>query len=108
MAVDAFAGWYVQSVTVDTITGHDAWGQPTVVPHTVACWLEDKVQLVRSGTGEETVSSTTLYAALDQAAHFPAGSVVHLPSGRTAQVITCGTGDSTTGDELDGIAVTLT
>ena len=105
---DVFADWYVHTVDVDTIGEPDEWGAVTTVTHAdVACWIEDKVQLVRNADGEETVSTATLWLPLDKRDWFTPGSVVHLSGGRQSTVISVLAGDSTTGDELDGIGVTL-
>lgn len=105
--VDTFADWYVHTVDVDTIGAPDEFGATPVTSHVdVACWIEDKVQLVRGPDGAETVSTATLWLPLERRDWFTPGSVVHL-AGRDSQVISVSAGDSTTGDSLDGIAVTL-
>lgn len=104
---DTFADWYVHTVNVDTIGQPDEWGATPITSHKdVACWIEDKVQLVRDSDGQETVSTATLWLSLDKRGWFTPGSRVIL-QGRTSTVIGVVTGDSTTGDELDGIGVTL-
>lgn len=107
MSADAFADWYVHTVDVDTVEPADEWGATPITSHKgIACWLEDKVQLVRDTNGEEVVSTATLWLPLDKRDWFTPGSVVHL-AGRESRVISVIAGDSTTGDELDGIGVTL-
>lgn len=105
--MSVFADWYVHTVDVDSVGAVDEWGAATTVSHAgVACWIEDKVQLVRSTDGSETVSTATLWLPLDVRDWFTPGSIVHL-QGRDSTVISVLAGDSTTGDELDGIGVTL-
>lgn len=107
MATDAFIDWYVHTVDVDTVTGVDYTGAATVETHTgVTCWVEDKIQLVRDQGGQETVSTATLWCPLDDRGKFTPGSLVHI-DGRESIVIALATGDSATGDDLDGIAVML-
>ena len=103
---DAFADWYVHTATVETVGPPDEWGAQTTTTHTVQGWLEDKVQLVRNQQGEEVASTATFWCALEHRAKFEPGSPVTV-NGRTARVISVLTGDSTDGDELDGIGVTL-
>ena len=101
---DSFDDWYVHTVTVETVGPPDEWGQQTTSNHTVNCWIDDIVQLVRDRDGQEVVSTATVWVALADAVHFEPGSPVTV-SGRQSRVISVRTGDSTTGDELDGAAV---
>lgn len=104
---DEFADWYVHTVDVDTISPPDEWGATSSVTHNdVACWIEDRVQLVRNLDGEETVSTATLWLPLDKLDWFTPGSVVTV-NGRRSTVIGVQAGNSTIGDSLDGIAVIL-
>lgn len=74
-------------VDVEPFTGAGARGDTYAakVP-SVRCMRDDRIQLVRTTTGEEVVSQTTLIMRLAQEPHFPAGSKVTLPT-RTATVI---------------------
>lgn len=104
---DDFTDWYVHTVDVDTPGTPDEWGATSVTTHSgVACWIEDKIQLVTSSDGSETVSTSTVWTALGNRAWFPPGASVTL-QGRVSNVISVTTGDSTTGDSLDGIGVTV-
>lgn len=86
-------------VTVQTVAGAGAYGGTYAGARTVRCNVDERRRLVRSDSGEETVSETTLQLhpqprdeatgeLLDAAAVFVAGSLVDV-RGRTAQVITC-------------------
>ena len=83
---DDLADWFVHTVTVDgppTDTPKGPVPGPTV---DVQCFRDDKRRLVRSDTGAEVVSQTTLYAPLADAGKFPPGRWVDLGH-RRAQVI---------------------
>lgn len=49
------------TITVEPYTGTGAHGPIFGTPVAVTCRVEEKVQLVRSNTGEEVVSSTTVF-----------------------------------------------
>lgn len=103
----SFDDWYVHTVDVDTPSAPDEWGATSVTTHVgVACWIEDKIQLVTSSDGVETVSTSTVWTSLANRAWFPPGAQVTL-AGRVSHVISVITGDSTIGDSLDGIGVTV-
>ena len=68
MAAGQFAtafqpGWLEFDIQVETSTGDfDNNGDPVYGPPvTMKCYIEEKVTLVRSATGEEGVSNTKLY-----------------------------------------------
>ncbi|MCC5580587.1 hypothetical protein IMZ11_33715 [Microtetraspora sp. AC03309] len=69
-------------------------------------YVEDKRQLVRSATGDEVISETTVY--LNPGAVIPTESRVTLPSGRQATVITVATREGPTDSGMDHLEVTLT
>ncbi|MEU8196341.1 hypothetical protein AB0C10_21395 [Microbispora amethystogenes] len=69
-------------------------------------YVEDKRQLVRSATGDEVVSETTVY--LDPGAVIPPESRVTLPSGRRSAVITAATREGPPDPAMDHLEVTLT
>lgn len=83
LAADDFAP---TTVTVETRTGIGANGAVYAAPVEVAVYLEDARRLVRSGTGEQVVSETTLYCDPADAAAFAPDSKVTLPT-RSALVI---------------------
>jgi len=73
-------------VSIEAYLGSTGNGVETyAAATTVACFADDKRRLVRATTGEEVVSETTLYAALDTVA--PPQSRVTLADGRVATVI---------------------
>lgn len=83
------------SATVETLEGTDGrQEQHYAAGAAFRCFVEAQTRRVRSQqTGQETVSSTTLYVNRDAiaggAAAFAPGSLVTLPSGRRAEVIAC-------------------
>ncbi|MEU5847440.1 hypothetical protein [Saccharopolyspora shandongensis] len=78
------------TITVQPYLGTGAYGEQLGDPDTVRAQVEDSRRLVRSTTGEELVSSTTVRTRLD--VHVPPGSLVTVwpgaPHARTARVIT--------------------
>ena len=52
-------------VTVEPYEGEGPFGAQYGPAATVACFVDDKRRLVRSPAGEEVVSESTFYAALD-------------------------------------------
>lgn len=96
------------SVTVATRTGSGAYGDVFAAPVAVPCLIDDKRTLVRDiGTGQQVVSSSTVYAQVDQAAAFTPGSQVTY-NGRTATVITVNVADGGGLPTPDHVAVSLT
>jgi hypothetical protein len=101
------AFWWVNTVTVETYLGSGAFGPSYGSPQQVACWLEDQVKLVRNAKGDQVVSSSCVYAALDDAALFAPDSKVTTPTG-VGLVITCRREDSGSLDlGIDHIQVDL-
>jgi hypothetical protein len=72
------------TITVQPYQGGGAHGPAFGPAVTVNCRVEEKVQLVRSDTGEEVVSSSTVFCDSDVV--IPAGSRVTV-SGRTTTVL---------------------
>lgn len=75
-------------------------------PVTYQSYVEDERQLVRSATGDEVVSETTVY--LNPGADIPAESRVTLPSGRRATVISVAVMEGPPGSAMDHLEVALT
>lgn len=75
----------VHTVTVEAYEGDSAYGPRYADPVSVRCFVEEQTRTVRAPTGQEVVSSSTLYARLDTTC--PAESRVTLPSGRQTTVI---------------------
>lgn len=75
------------TVSIQPYAGTSGFGAPTYADATdVACFVEDRTRLVTTPTGDEVTSNATVIAPLDTVA--PVESLVTLPSGRVARVIT--------------------
>lgn len=72
-------------VTVEPYTGSSAYGPLYGPPAAVACFLDQQTRTVRSPTGQEVTSTSTLYARPGLVC--PAESRVTLPDGRITRVI---------------------
>ncbi len=72
-------------VTVEPFLGEGPYGPQYEPPVVVRCLVDEQTRMVRSPTGDEVTSSTTLRARLDTVC--PAGSRVTLPEGRVTAVI---------------------
>ncbi|PSK95771.1 hypothetical protein CLV30_12823 [Haloactinopolyspora alba] len=80
MTVAELAEFWVHRVTVEPYEGEGAYGPIYGAPVAdVACYVENRRQLVRDRTGAEVVSDTTIYAPVERAGLFPPGSRVALP-----------------------------
>lgn len=108
MAADELDDFYVHTVTVRTAAGTGGMGQNFAAPVDVACFVDDAVRLVRALDAAQVVSSSTLYAGPEHAAHFTPGSEVDLPSGRTTTVITAAYRDGGPLDLPDHVEAALT
>lgn len=98
----------VHTVTVETKSGEDSWGNVhTITSDPVPGFLDDTRALVRSATGDQVVSESTFYTSKDHAHLFAPESLVNLPD-RVSTVIRCKVADSGPLDLPDHIAVTLT
>jgi len=105
---DLFDDWYVHTVDVETVGAPDEWGAPTITVHkNVPCWVEDQIEMVRNQDGQEEVSTSTVFVALEDADKFKPGSLVTYNGRTPARVITVSTADSVVGDDLDGAEVRL-
>lgn len=71
-----------QPVTLETYLGVTATGESFAAPVTVSCFVEGAIKLVRNMKGEEIVSSTTLYAALNTSPTVPAVAGQFAPGSR--------------------------
>ena len=76
------------TISVEPYTGTGARGPQFGTAVAVECRVEEKVQLVRSDTGEEVVSSSTVFC--DLATVIPAESRVTV-NGRVTSVLTVAT-----------------
>jgi hypothetical protein len=106
--------FYVHTISVQTLIGSGAYGDVFADPVTLSpdtdtgVFVDDKRRLVRSASGEETVSETTLFGRPALAAVIVAESLVTLPSGRVATVITTSALDSGAMDLPDHFEANLT
>lgn len=80
--------YLVHQVTVEPYTGTGAYGDVYDTPRTRACLVDEKRQLARNSDGDEVISEATLYLRRAHVPDFAPGSLVTLPTGRTATVIT--------------------
>lgn len=101
------ADFWVHTVTVRTVTGTGGMGTTYAAPAPVPCFVEEKRRLVRAPDGAQVVSEATVYAPAGTTALSP-GSLVALPSGRTATVITSSVLDGGDLDLPDHVAAALT
>lgn len=74
-------------VTVTPVTGSGPYGDTFGAPTPVMCWPQEESVLVRSTTGEETVSGTRLWTTPDHFDLFAPGSAVVIRD-RSTEVIT--------------------
>jgi hypothetical protein len=97
--------FFVHTVTAKTRTGTGANGDVYSAPATVWGYLDGKYQLVRGADGEQAVSNSQFYCSVPDAAKFSLDTVVTLPNGNTAQVITVNSLDA--GGLLEGVEHTV-
>lgn len=91
---NVFSDWLTDSVDVESLSGIGFDGAQTGSVVTVSnVMVDDESRLVRNNDGNEVVSSTTVYVALDDADAFTLHSKVTLPSGRVTTVIKVATYD---------------
>ncbi|WP_350347258.1 hypothetical protein ABIQ69_11515 [Agromyces sp. G08B096] len=99
--------FFVHTVTVEAFQDTNGYGEPQyAAPAVVACFTEAKRRLVRSSTGEEVVSETTLYTDASHETKFPPGSRVTVGAD-VATVITAGAFTSGDLDLPDHLVVNL-
>lgn len=103
---DDLADFWVHTVTVEALTGSGGMGDTYAAPVPLLCFVDDKRRLVRSASGEEVISETTIYAP--KGTSLPDQSRVNLPSGRAALVISTSIFDSAALDLPDHIVLALT
>lgn len=99
--------FFVNSVSVETLTGEGAYGDVFAAPVAVACFVDDAAHLIRNQQGEQVVSNTTIFADTVVAATFAVKSRVTV-NGRVAQVITVNPYDSGALGLPDHVEVHLT
>jgi hypothetical protein len=99
----------VHTVTVETHSGEDPWGNTvTVESDPIPCLIEDTVGLTRTATGDTvTVTATLWIMDTSQKDKFKPESIVHL-NGRTATVLNVTEADSGSLGLPDHLKVVLT
>ena len=106
--IEGFEEFMVHTVTVETKSGEDPWGNVnTTLSEPVPGFLDDSRALVRNAAGDQVVSESTFYTGKEHKDLFLPESLVHLPD-RVSTVIRCKTADSGPLNLPDHIAVTLT
>jgi hypothetical protein len=106
--IEGFEEFMVHTVTVETHTGEDPFGNVnTVTSDPIAGFLDDSRALVRNASGDQVVSESTFYTGKEHRGVFAPESLVHLPD-RVATVINVKTADSGPLGLPDHIAVVLT
>ncbi|PTU57191.1 hypothetical protein DBB34_05440 [Sphaerisporangium cinnabarinum] len=84
---DELDDFLVHTVTVVPLIGSGGMGDVHGPPVTgVACFVDETTRMVRDRSGTQVVSSATVYARTT-APDAPPGSLITLPSGRTAGVL---------------------
>ena len=78
--------FWAHTVSVVTVAGSGGMGDIYAAPVTLDCFIDDKRKLVRAAGGAEVVSETTIYAPAGTT--ILEGSLVTLPGGRVATVLT--------------------
>lgn len=100
--------FWVHTATVTTLTGTGGMGDTYAAPTNVSGFLDDKRRLVRAPDASEVISEATWYGPVTDAPKFTPGSLVALPGGRVATVITTATRTSGTLDLPDHVEAALT
>jgi len=91
------AEFMVHQVSVDVLTGSGGMGEVYAAPVTAMVFCDEARSLVISRDGRQLISDCTLYDAdMSRQSTWVEGSLVTLPSGRKAKVIT--TNARTAGD----------
>lgn len=78
-------------VTIEPYTGTGAYGDTYGAGVAVRCMVDGKRRMIRDQSGEQTMSMSTVYCALDTPC--PVGSRVTLPDGRVATALSVTTCD---------------
>lgn len=92
--MDDFAEFYVHTVTSEPFLGSGSHGPIFGGPVDVSCFVNETTRFVRDSEGVEVLSTATIAAPKGEATHFPAGSLVTLPSGRVSRVLSLVVADS--------------
>ncbi|MGH3704201.1 MAG: hypothetical protein ACRDT9_06185 [Agromyces sp.] len=112
MSASELDEFYVHTLTVETFEGTNGYGEdvfsaPAVLAPPDGCFIEPKRRLVRSSTGEQVVSETTVYTYPGNAAKFTPGSRVTI-GGAVSRVLTVSLLESGDLDLPDHCVINLT
>lgn len=99
--------WFTTPIAVTPYDGEGAYGPIYGAEQTVLMRVNEGRRLVRSRSGDEVVSETTLYGPLSAVDAFAPESLVTV-DGRAAQVITVSRRREPNGGSMDHIEVVLT
>jgi hypothetical protein len=106
VAADELDDFLVHTVTITPKVGDGAYGAQFGAPvPDVPAWVDDTRRLVRDADGAEVVSSSTVF--LRTGTDCPPGSLIALPSGRSAEVIAVAVRDSGPLDLPDHVEVSV-
>lgn len=97
------ARWRTHTISVEPYIGSGAYGSTYGPPVSITCRVEDAVRLVRASSGDEAVSSSTVYCDPDVV--IPAESRVTV-NGRVTTVLSV-SNPSTGHSRLDHLEVSL-
>jgi hypothetical protein len=84
----------VHTVTVETLNESGAYGDTFAAPRELRCYVRDRVQQVRSSTGEQVVSLTELTVPIGDVDAYTPGSRVTVHGDRQALVVSRGRHDA--------------
>lgn len=116
MSASELDEFYVHTLTVETFTGTNGYGEDTFSAPEIldpdatppnGCFIEPKRRLVRSSTGEQVISETTVYTYPSNAAKFAPSSRVTI-NGVVSRVITVSPFESGDLDLPDHVVINLT
>ncbi|MDQ0894429.1 hypothetical protein [Agromyces ramosus] len=112
MSASELDEFYVHALTVETFQGTNGYGEdifaaPVVLTPPTGCFIEPKRRLVRSSTGEQVVSETTVYTYPANAALFAPSSRVTI-NGTVSRVIVTAPFESGDLDLPDHVVINLT
>lgn len=112
MSASELDDFYVHTCTVETYEGTNGYGEdvfdaPFIVTAPEGCFIEPKRRLVRSSTGEQVVSETTVYTYPAHTGRFLPGSRVTI-NATVSTVIVAAPFDSGDLDLPDHLVVNLT
>lgn len=105
LSFDELSDFYIHSISVEQWLGTGAKGDIYAAPVSVTCFVDDTTKLIRSATGEQTVSGTTIYAPSSAVTVLTVQARVTIASGRVSRIINVNGLDGPFG--LDHVEVNL-